>query len=182
MSQFGRALAQPNIDIICANSPQAKGRVERVHKTLQDRLVKELRLHDIADVEDEIHCEGRQLPYSLFDKNPVVSQGAIVEKKRLGAVLTVIQGAQAERDRARLASHNLTKRGKDRVLEKRRAAGLEPKPASAPAKAGSPPEDRLGTMMAYLKAKQDESKSRRKLLDSMAAVRRRLKLEAHPPA
>jgi hypothetical protein len=33
-----------NIDIICANSSQAKGRVERAHKTLQDRLVKELRL------------------------------------------------------------------------------------------------------------------------------------------
>jgi hypothetical protein len=33
-----------NIDIICANSPQAKGRVERMNKTLQDRLVKELRL------------------------------------------------------------------------------------------------------------------------------------------
>jgi hypothetical protein len=33
-----------SIDIICANSSQAKGRVERAHKTLQDRLVKELRL------------------------------------------------------------------------------------------------------------------------------------------
>ena len=51
MSQFGRALAELNIDIICANSPQAKGRVERVHKTLQDRLVKELRLRDIADMD-----------------------------------------------------------------------------------------------------------------------------------
>jgi transposase len=44
VSQFGRALAELNIDIICANSPQAKGRVERMNKTLQDRLVKELRL------------------------------------------------------------------------------------------------------------------------------------------
>lgn len=44
MTQFDRALAELNIDIICANSPQAKGRVERAHKTLQDRLVKELRL------------------------------------------------------------------------------------------------------------------------------------------
>jgi len=44
MTQFGRALHTLNIDIICANSSQAKGRVERAHKTLQDRLVKELRL------------------------------------------------------------------------------------------------------------------------------------------
>ena len=43
-AQFGRVLAELNIDIICANSPQAKGRVERAFATLQDRLVKELRL------------------------------------------------------------------------------------------------------------------------------------------
>ena len=41
LSQFGRALVELNIDIICANSPQAKGRVERANATLQDRLVKE---------------------------------------------------------------------------------------------------------------------------------------------
>jgi len=51
MTQFGRALDQLNIDIICANVPQAKGRVERVHGTLQDRLVKELRLAGIATPE-----------------------------------------------------------------------------------------------------------------------------------
>ena len=48
VTQFGRALAELNIDIICANSPQAKGRVERAFGTLQDRLVKELRLAGIA--------------------------------------------------------------------------------------------------------------------------------------
>ncbi len=40
MTQFGRALAELNIEIICANSSQAKGRVERANRTLQDRLVK----------------------------------------------------------------------------------------------------------------------------------------------
>src|SRR5215813_8504739 len=44
MTQFGRALHALNIDIICANSSPSKGRVERANKTLQDRLVKELRL------------------------------------------------------------------------------------------------------------------------------------------
>src|SRR6266481_880316 len=44
----GRALHALNIDIICANSSQAKGRVERAPKTLQDRLVKELRLAGVA--------------------------------------------------------------------------------------------------------------------------------------
>lgn len=50
MTQFGRALAELNIEILCANSSQAKGRVERVNRTLQDRLVKELRLAGISDV------------------------------------------------------------------------------------------------------------------------------------
>src|SRR6202162_4095607 len=48
ITQFGRVLSELNIDIICANSPQAKGRVERAFGTLQDRLVKELRLARIA--------------------------------------------------------------------------------------------------------------------------------------
>jgi hypothetical protein len=51
MTQFGRALDELNIDIICANTPQAKGRVERAFGTLQDRLVKELRLANIVDIE-----------------------------------------------------------------------------------------------------------------------------------
>ena len=42
ITQFGRALLALNIDIICANSPQAKGRIERAFGTLQDRMVKSL--------------------------------------------------------------------------------------------------------------------------------------------
>jgi hypothetical protein len=47
MTQFGRALDELTIEIICANAPQSKGRVERCFGTLQDRLVKELRLAGI---------------------------------------------------------------------------------------------------------------------------------------
>ena len=50
MTQFGRALAELNIEILCANSSQAKGRVERANRTLQDRLVKELRLAGVSDM------------------------------------------------------------------------------------------------------------------------------------
>jgi hypothetical protein len=50
-TQFGRALYELNIDGICANTPAAKGRVERAHLTLQDRLVKELRLQRISTVD-----------------------------------------------------------------------------------------------------------------------------------
>jgi transposase len=51
LTQFGRAMQELDIQIICANSPQAKGRVERANQTLQDRLVKELRLHGISNME-----------------------------------------------------------------------------------------------------------------------------------
>jgi hypothetical protein len=50
-TQFGRALYELNIDGMCANTPAAKGRVERARQTLQDRLVKELRLQRISTVD-----------------------------------------------------------------------------------------------------------------------------------
>jgi len=49
-SQFGRALGELGVELIAAHSPQAKGRVERLFKTVQDRLVKELRLAGIATI------------------------------------------------------------------------------------------------------------------------------------
>jgi Winged helix-turn helix len=65
MTQFGRALHALNIDIICANSSPAKGRVERAHKTLQDRLVKELRLAGVRTL-----AEGNALlPVFIADYN-----------------------------------------------------------------------------------------------------------------
>jgi transposase len=51
ITQFGRALSELNIEILCANSSQAKGRVERANRTLQDRLVKELRLAGVTGIE-----------------------------------------------------------------------------------------------------------------------------------
>lgn len=50
-TQFKRAMTELGIGVICANTPQAKGRVERGFKTHQDRLVKELRLANISTVE-----------------------------------------------------------------------------------------------------------------------------------
>jgi len=50
-TQFGRLLHDIGVDLICANSPQAKGRVERANQTLQDRLIKEMRLEGISSIE-----------------------------------------------------------------------------------------------------------------------------------
>lgn len=65
LTQFGRGMQELDIQIICANSPQAKGRVERVIQTLQDRLPKEMRLRGIDSM-----AEGNAyLPEFLQDFN-----------------------------------------------------------------------------------------------------------------
>jgi len=65
MTQFGRALHALKIEIICANSSQAKGRVERANKTLQDRLVKEMRLASVSSIE----AGNAFLPIFIADYN-----------------------------------------------------------------------------------------------------------------
>ena len=62
-TQFGRAMEQLSVELILANSPQAKGRVERMNGTLQDRLVKALRLEEISDIQKaNEHLRERFLP------------------------------------------------------------------------------------------------------------------------
>lgn len=51
MTQFGRAMQELGVNPIPANTPQAKGRIERLFKTLQDRFVKEMRIKDINNIE-----------------------------------------------------------------------------------------------------------------------------------
>ncbi|RWA49080.1 integrase [Cupriavidus sp. UYMSc13B] len=190
-TQFARALFELNIEGICANSSQAKGRVERTHLTLQDRLVKELRLRNISTMEaanafmpdfiadynarfakaprndhnahrplrpdenldlifawreprcvsksltiqydkmlylladtpehrklagryiDVYHypdgrieprANGTALPYTIYDRLSEIDQGAIVDNKRLGAVLQIAQYVQEKRDNTRSLS------------------------------------------------------------------------------
>jgi len=51
ITQFQRAMKELDIQVIFANTPQAKGRVERMNETLQDRLIKEMRLAGISNVQ-----------------------------------------------------------------------------------------------------------------------------------
>ncbi len=63
ITQFGRMCAKLGIELIAASSPQAKGRVERVHGTHQDRLVKKLRRRKIASAaEANAYLEAEYLP------------------------------------------------------------------------------------------------------------------------
>jgi transposase len=52
LTDFGRALKELNVEVIFAKSPQAKGRVERFNRTLQDRLIKALRREGISNIAD----------------------------------------------------------------------------------------------------------------------------------
>jgi hypothetical protein len=172
ITQFGRALHDLNIESICANSPAAKGRVERANGTLQDRLVKELRLAGISSIANgnaflesfrrdynarfgrapasdhdahrklikaervriddifswqesravtkiagqhvtvfdypdgrfKIRYEGRELPYSVFDRLSQIRQADIVNNKRLGGTLAMAREAQLESNERRSKS------------------------------------------------------------------------------
>lgn len=93
MTQFGRALNELNVKILCANSSQAKGCVERANRTLQDRLVKELRVADISDMEaGNAYLQGFKNRYNAqFAKAPAkpdnLHRALNVEPDRLNEVL-----------------------------------------------------------------------------------------------
>lgn len=104
-SQFARAMRELGIELICAKSPQAKGRVERANGTLQDRLVKELRLRSIATTE----AANAYLPEFIADYNqrfakPAACRGDVhrplASIERLDLILTFTE--------ARTLSKNLT--------------------------------------------------------------------------
>ena len=77
LTQFGRAMQELDVQIICANTPQAKGRVERAYQTMQDRLVKEMRLRGISNIADgnaylpefmqDFNCRFAVIPRSQHD-------------------------------------------------------------------------------------------------------------------
>jgi hypothetical protein len=94
-SQFGRALKELGIEWIAAQSPQAKGRIERLFETLQDRLVKEMRLAGIATMEEGNHfLETRFLPeweerFTVLPRNPRNAHRRLGRDHRLEEILSV---------------------------------------------------------------------------------------------
>ena len=92
LTQFGRAMVKLDIKLIYANSPQAKGRVEKVNQTLQDRLVKELRLQGVSDME----TGNRFLPafmeefnerFAVIPKSPVNFHRSLTPQDHLEDIL-----------------------------------------------------------------------------------------------
>jgi len=94
LSQFERALDELGVDIIHANSPQAKGRVERVLRTFQDRLIKEMRLKGIKTKDAANKFLEEYLPkfnqrFSLEPINPTNLHRLLPKTITLDKVLSI---------------------------------------------------------------------------------------------
>lgn len=93
MTQYGRALHQLGIEIMCANTPAAKGRVERAHGTLQDRLVKEMRLVGISSIADanswiDTFVEGYNMRFSKPPAVPFNAHRPVMDFEDLEDIFT----------------------------------------------------------------------------------------------
>ena len=94
-TQFGRALNELGIEWIAAHSPQAKGRIERLFETLQDRLVKEMRLAGIDSIQGANHfLEMRFLPeweqrFTVAARNPRNAHRRLGREQHLEEILSV---------------------------------------------------------------------------------------------
>ncbi len=92
-TQFGRAMGELGVELILANSPQAKGRVERRNRLLQDRLVKEMRLLGIGsaaaanDYLDGEYLAGLNRDYTVDAADPADGHRAVPAGVRLDEVL-----------------------------------------------------------------------------------------------
>ena len=97
ITQFKRAMDELGIRVICANSPQAKGRVERLFGTLQDRMVKEMRLAYMKTrSEANLYVYEKYMPdhnrrFSVAAKNPSDMHRPLSDdlKTRLSSIFSV---------------------------------------------------------------------------------------------
>lgn len=93
LTQFGRAMQELDIQIICANTPQAKGRVERIIQTLQDRLPKEMRLRRLSSMAEgnaylpEFMQELNQR-FAVEPRSSVDAHRPLTAKEDLARILT----------------------------------------------------------------------------------------------
>jgi transposase len=94
-SQFARAMTDLAIELILANSSEAKGRVERLFETLQDRLVKELRLERISTKPEatvyfrEIYIPKHNAKFSVAPKDPANLHRVLLPSDDLTRIFTV---------------------------------------------------------------------------------------------
>ena len=151
-TQFGRALNELGIEWIAAHSPQAKGRIERLFETLQDRLVKEMRLAGIDSIEGANHfLEMRFLPeweqrFIVAPRNARNAHRRLGREQHLEEILSVRVARRVAQDHTvswdgnrwgGIAGRSLCGAswscGRDRTAVGRKPLVALPRPLSAPA-------------------------------------------------
>lgn len=95
ITQFTRAMTELNVEVILANSPQAKGRVERSFDTHQDRLVKELRLAGINDMAAgnvflrTVYVDDHNTRFAVDPASPTNAHRPLLADQRLDEILSL---------------------------------------------------------------------------------------------
>ena len=94
LSQFARALKELGVEVIYANSPQAKGRIERLFRTFQNRLLKEMRLRGIKTIDEGNKFLKEYLPvyakrFAVKPSNEINLHRAIPKGLKLDTILCV---------------------------------------------------------------------------------------------
>ena len=124
ITQFGRAMKELKIELIHANSPQAKGRVERSHGTLQDRLIKMMRLEKISSIEEgNKFLENFRIDYNKrFARKPKNSENThrdYFEEEKLNNILCIKEQRKISKNlniQYKHKTYQITPRGKGRRL------------------------------------------------------------------
>lgn len=124
MTQFQRAMSELDVRVICANSPEAKGRVERLFGTLQDRLVKEMRLAGVKTKEEaNVFLKKKYLPdhnwrFSVAPRNAGDAHRPLTNELR--AQLPAIFSVQS----SRRVNNDYTLRFKNQWLQLKASKGV----------------------------------------------------------
>lgn len=104
LSQFTRAMGELDIQMIFADSPQAKGRVERGFRTHQDRLVKELRLAGISDMAsaneflERVYIPKHNAKFAVAPASPANAHRALLPAHKLDGILCLKLGRTLAND------------------------------------------------------------------------------------
>jgi transposase len=124
-TQFGRAMEQLAVKLILARSPQAKGRVERMNGTLQDRLVKALRQRGISDLASANEFLEREFlaPFNAKFEKPAAQPADVHRAAPEGTDLARVLAVQEER----VVQNDWTVRWQNGFLQLGRTSGVQPK-------------------------------------------------------
>lgn len=131
MSQFERALKELGIEVIHANSPQAKGRIERSFRTHQDRLIKEMRLAKINTIDEankflkEYYLPKHNRKFCVRPAKEDDMHMPVSEEQNLNNILAIKTDRTVRNDYTIAYEHNLYQLYTDLALKGRKVKVVE---------------------------------------------------------